>query len=288
MPVVEDPGSFAVRGALLDVWSPRRQPRRAASSSTATSSSRFGRSTRTASARRRSTARRSRWPRSGCPPRARPILTRDTARRAREAARRLADAIDLPSTRARALVEDVAGGRSFFGADGFLPAYYDALEPLASYLDGGPAPRPRRPSGHHGGARKRARARDGRRRSRREREAPLPAATSSTRMPRASRHVLEGRATVALPARRPSSARTTPADEAEPSRSRATRSSGAPREPLDLGARDHADLTRAVRPLARRAARPPPSLRSRVASPTGASTACASSSPRAPTRRPSA
>ena len=38
--------------------------------------------------------------------------------------------IDLPTTRARALIEDVTAGRGFFGAEGMLPAYYEELEPL--------------------------------------------------------------------------------------------------------------------------------------------------------------
>ena len=47
--------------------------------------------------------------------------------------RSLCDAVDLPSSKARALIEDVATGRAFFGGDGFLPAFYE-LDPLFSYL----------------------------------------------------------------------------------------------------------------------------------------------------------
>jgi transcription-repair coupling factor (superfamily II helicase) len=68
------------------------------------------------------------------PPAREAILSGDAVVRARESVRHLADGVDLPSTRARALVDDVSSGRAFFGADGFLPAYYPSLEPLAAYL----------------------------------------------------------------------------------------------------------------------------------------------------------
>src|SRR5262249_48066952 len=44
------------------------------------------------------------------------------------------DMIDWPTTKTRILVEDVTTGRAFFGADGFLPAYYEALATLDDYL----------------------------------------------------------------------------------------------------------------------------------------------------------
>src|SRR5262249_39244774 len=61
------------------------------------------------------------------------VLTVTNVERARQRVRALSDAIDWPSSKARALVDDVAYGRSFFGSEGFLPAYVD-LESLASYL----------------------------------------------------------------------------------------------------------------------------------------------------------
>jgi transcription-repair coupling factor (superfamily II helicase) len=67
------------------------------------------------------------------PPVREAILTEESSARAREMVRGLCDAVDLPSSRARALLEDLTSGRSFFGAEGFLPAFYQ-LESLASYL----------------------------------------------------------------------------------------------------------------------------------------------------------
>jgi transcription-repair coupling factor (superfamily II helicase) len=69
------------------------------------------------------------------PPAREVILSRDATQLARDRVRQLADMIDMPTTRARALVEDVITGRAFFGAEGFLPAYYKELEPLLSYVD---------------------------------------------------------------------------------------------------------------------------------------------------------
>ncbi len=57
------------------------------------------------------------------------ILTPANVERARERVRAACDAVDLPSSKARALVDDVASGRTFFGSEGFLPAYVD-LAPL--------------------------------------------------------------------------------------------------------------------------------------------------------------
>ena len=136
VPVVEDPGSFATRGALLDVWppdapSPLRvelygdlvlsiKPFGAEEQRTAKVAGADGKEVTLASL--------------SLPPVREAILTTETTARAKEVIRHLADAIDLPSTRARALVDDIVGGRAFFGADGFLPAYYPSLEPLAAYL----------------------------------------------------------------------------------------------------------------------------------------------------------
>src|SRR5690606_13018804 len=52
---------------------------------------------------------------------------------ARERMRALCDSVDLPSSQARALIDDVTLGRSFFGAEGYLPAVVD-LVPFSTYL----------------------------------------------------------------------------------------------------------------------------------------------------------
>jgi transcription-repair coupling factor (superfamily II helicase) len=134
VPVVEDPGSFAVRGALLDVWPPNAEvPARVEL---------YGDLVLTIKAFDPYEQRTKK--KDGVdvtleevrlPPAREAVITRDTIERARDRIRQLADMVDLPSTRARALIEDVTAGRAFFGSDGFLPAYYDTLESLFAYLE---------------------------------------------------------------------------------------------------------------------------------------------------------
>jgi transcription-repair coupling factor (superfamily II helicase) len=133
VPVVEDPGSFAVRGALLDVWSPAdSSPVRVELYGDLVLSIKpfdaLEQRTMKVDGKEKTVA--SVW----LPPAREAVLTDAAVTRAKESVRHLADANDLPSLRARALIEDVAAGRVFFGADGFLPAYYPALEPLTTYL----------------------------------------------------------------------------------------------------------------------------------------------------------
>jgi len=42
--------------------------------------------------------------------------------------------IDWPTTKTRVLVDDVATGRAFFGADGYCPRTTTALAPLTAYI----------------------------------------------------------------------------------------------------------------------------------------------------------
>jgi transcription-repair coupling factor (superfamily II helicase) len=137
VPVVEDPGSFAVRGALLDVWAPSdASPRRIELYGDLVLSIKpfAADDQRTTKADGKDVTLSS----VTLPPAREAILTPEHAAHARDRVRHLADAVDLPSTRARALVDDVTSGRAFFGADGFLPAYYEALAPLTDYLDAAP------------------------------------------------------------------------------------------------------------------------------------------------------
>jgi len=135
VPIVEDPGTFAIRGSLLDVWSP--------STESPCRIELYGDlvlSIRTFDAIEQRTPRGPgvTLPELRLPPVREAILTETRVARAREQIRSMADAIDLPTTRARTLIEDVASGRVFFGADGFLPAFYPALEPLAFYIGDDP------------------------------------------------------------------------------------------------------------------------------------------------------
>jgi transcription-repair coupling factor (superfamily II helicase) len=125
-PLVEDPGSFAIRGALLDVWAPCAEvPVRIEF---------YGdlvMSIKAFDPEDQRTVRQVHevW----LSPAREAILTPGNVDRARDRVRAACDAVDFPSSKARALVDDVTSGRTFFGAEGYLPAYVD-LATLASYL----------------------------------------------------------------------------------------------------------------------------------------------------------
>jgi transcription-repair coupling factor (superfamily II helicase) len=133
VPVVEDPGSFAVRGALLDVWAPNLDApvRIELYGELVLSIQPFDPyEQRTKKVGGEEVKLKEVW----FPPAREAVLTKETIARARDRVQQLADMIDLPTTRARALIEDVIAGRAFFGAEGMLPAYYDELESLFRYL----------------------------------------------------------------------------------------------------------------------------------------------------------
>lgn len=125
-PVVEDPGCFAVRGGLLDVWPPGLDaPLRAELYGDLVLSLRlFDPETQ-----RTTEAISDAW----LPPAREAVLTPEVVERARTTVRSLADAVNLPSVKARRLADDVAEGRQFYGGDGFLPAYYE-LSSLFEYV----------------------------------------------------------------------------------------------------------------------------------------------------------
>ncbi len=125
-PLVEDPGTFSVRGAVVDVWSP--------SSDAPVRIELYGdlvMSIKTFDPEDQRTVRevREAW----LAPAREAILSKPNVDRARERVRALCDAVDLPSSKARALVEEVVTGRAIFGSEGMLPAYTD-LAPFAEYL----------------------------------------------------------------------------------------------------------------------------------------------------------
>ena len=182
VPVVEDPGSFAVRGALLDVWPP--------SSETPVRVELYGelvlvdeavRPDRADDEEGRARAQGS----SGCRPCARPSSTGAPSARARERVTQLAEAIDWPTTKTRALVDDVVNGRAFFGAEGYLPAYYDELDPLLAYVPDDAVVVLDDPPGDHARRARGARARDGatRRRRRARRRRSCRRRSTGTRRP---------------------------------------------------------------------------------------------------------
>jgi len=125
-PLVEDPGTFAVRGALLDVWPPNASlPARIELYGDLV----MGIKSFDPEAQKTIAEIKEVW----LPQAREAVLTPENEARAKERVRAACDAVDLPSVKARALVDDVTSGRTFFGAEGFLPAYLD-LAPLGSYL----------------------------------------------------------------------------------------------------------------------------------------------------------
>ncbi|HVY49739.1 MAG TPA: CarD family transcriptional regulator, partial [Minicystis sp.] len=142
VPLVEDPGTMAVRGALLDVWAPCADaPVRIEFYGDLVMSLKpfdpEDQRTTEAAAEGAGHDMRKKKPKeiaeAWLPPVREAIAAPERAERARQRVRALCDAVDLPSTKARALVDDVASGRSFFGSEGYLPAFVD-LAGLSDYL----------------------------------------------------------------------------------------------------------------------------------------------------------
>lgn len=122
VPVVEDPGSFSVRGGLVDVWSADADApvRLDFFDELIQGIKQFDpESQRTSEAISEVLIT----------PARETILTPDVVKRAREQLRDLCDSRNTPSTRARQLIEELVSGRNTFGVAGMLPAFYE-LESL--------------------------------------------------------------------------------------------------------------------------------------------------------------
>ncbi|MEM1031224.1 MAG: transcription-repair coupling factor [Myxococcota bacterium] len=126
VPMVEDPSSVAVRGALLDVWPPglARPVRIELDFDQIASLKEFDPGDQRSLGARASV---------DLPPAREALVGPEQRDAVRRRLRDLCDAVDMPSSRARALVDDLLEGRTFLGADGFLPAFV-ALEPLVTQL----------------------------------------------------------------------------------------------------------------------------------------------------------
>ncbi len=125
-PVVEDPGSFAVRGGVLDVWGPTAErPVRVELEGDQIASLRAF----------RPDDQRTIGPLDSLAlgPTREVVVVPAAAERARSIVRSLCDDVNWPTTKTRQLVEDVASGKVFFGAEGFLPAYCEPV-PLHYYF----------------------------------------------------------------------------------------------------------------------------------------------------------
>ncbi|MDF2694164.1 MAG: mfd, partial [Labilithrix sp.] len=135
VPVVEDPGTFAVRGSLLDVWAPGApEPVRVELyGDLVVSIKPFDPTTQTTKSLKKADEEKS-LPEIWLPPARDAILAKEFVDRAKRRIANLSDMIDWPTTKTRVLTDDVATGRAFFGAEGFLPAYYEELATLWQYL----------------------------------------------------------------------------------------------------------------------------------------------------------
>ena len=131
VPVVEDPGTFAVRGALCDVWPvDAAQPVRIESyGDLVVKIERFEPLDQTTRPDSRVTS-------LAVPPAREALLGEGAARHAKDSLEALFETIDYATQKAHKLRDDVVGGHVFFGADGYLPAYYDSLDGLFDYLPG--------------------------------------------------------------------------------------------------------------------------------------------------------
>jgi transcription-repair coupling factor (superfamily II helicase) len=127
VPVVEDPGTFAVRGALIDVYPPHaeRPARIELDDYLVMSIKRFDPDDqRTLES----------VPKLHVHPVKDALYGDDEIALAKHRVRTLCDAIDLPTRNTRQLIEDLESGRLYLGIDGLLPAFYRELDTLFDYL----------------------------------------------------------------------------------------------------------------------------------------------------------
>jgi transcription-repair coupling factor (superfamily II helicase) len=127
VPLVEDPGSFAVRGSLIDVYPPY-----------ASDPSRIELDDDLVLAIRRFDPDDQRSLGEASEVAIHPV--RETMLRsselpyAKQQLSDLCDASNLPSSKRRQLLEELGTGRSLLGIDGYLPAFYPKLATLFDYL----------------------------------------------------------------------------------------------------------------------------------------------------------
>lgn len=127
VPMVEDPGTFAARGALLDVFPPdaRHPVRIELDDYLVLSIKRFDpEDQRTIAA----------VDHVAIHPAREALLGLEERTRARAKLRERCDELEIPTRRAKQLVEDLDAGRALLGIDGWLPAFYERLETIVDYL----------------------------------------------------------------------------------------------------------------------------------------------------------
>ncbi len=141
-PVVEDPGTYAVRGSLVDIFPPhsRFPVRIELDDYLVMSVKRFAPDDqRTLEAVDRVFVH---------PAREALLGTRETAL-ARHRVRELCDAIDLPTRTTKQLLDDLEHGRTVLGVEGLLPGFYEHLDTVFDYLPEGCAAVVLDPAGVH-------------------------------------------------------------------------------------------------------------------------------------------
>jgi transcription-repair coupling factor (superfamily II helicase) len=126
VPVVEDPGTFAIRGGIFDVWPGQSEfPVRVELVGDLIST------LRAFDPDDQRTLRE--VPAIWLPPAREVVIDAATEARARAQLRELCDAVDHPTSKARRFIDDVASGHAYFGLEGYLPAFYE-LVPLLDYF----------------------------------------------------------------------------------------------------------------------------------------------------------
>ncbi len=127
VPVAEDPGTFAIRGGIIDVYPPHSAyPARIELDDYLVMSIKLfdpddQRTVREVTQFFVHPVREA-------------LLGPSELALARERVRALCDAVDMPTSKTRQLLDDIESGRNFYGIDGFLPAYYQRLDTLFDYL----------------------------------------------------------------------------------------------------------------------------------------------------------
>ncbi len=131
VPVAEDPGTFAVRGGIVDIFPPHgRTPARIELDDyLVLSIKRFDPDDqRTLES----------VPRIFVHPARDTVLDAATRPGAIARVRELCDQANYPSRKTRQLVDDLEAGRFFYGLDGLLPAFYPGLETVLDYVPEAP------------------------------------------------------------------------------------------------------------------------------------------------------
>ncbi|MFW6067155.1 MAG: transcription-repair coupling factor [Myxococcota bacterium] len=126
VPVAEDPGTFAVRGGILDVFPPHaRHPARIELDDYLVLSIKLfdPDDQRTVE----------HVDHVFVHPVRDTLLGAEELRLAKERVRALCDEFNWPTTKTRQLLEDLESGRTFFGLDGLLPAFHPELETVLDY-----------------------------------------------------------------------------------------------------------------------------------------------------------